>query len=133
MVVVFVVALVVVIVVVVVGVIQLAFFPKLLITDIEKRCKYFLWSIRPFHCQRMFESLPVSVVKYILQLMNSRANLVGVSSFLSLFTFDLGFVHPLQDIALHQCLPLLSVFCFPVPAGSLRCYVVLPSSIWSYP
>ena len=30
------------------------------------------------------------------------------------FTFHLGFVHPLQDVALHQCLPLSSVCCFPV-------------------
>ena len=33
---------------------------------------------------------------------------------LSCFTFHLGFVHPLQDVALHQCLPLSSVYCFPV-------------------
>ena len=33
---------------------------------------------------------------------------------LSCFTFHLGFVHPLQDVALHQCLPLSSVCCFPV-------------------
>ena len=51
---------------------------------------------------------------------------------LSCFTFHLGFVHPLQDVALHQCLPLSSVCCFPVPGGSLLfCYVVLPSSAWS--
>ena len=31
----------------------------------------------------------------------------------------LGFVHPLQDVAFHQCLPLSSVCCFPVPGGSL--------------
>ena len=44
----------------------------------------------------------------------------------------LGFVHPLQDVALHQCLPLSSVCCFPNPGGSLLiCYVVLPSSAWS--
>ena len=39
--------------------------------------------------------------------------------FFSLFTFHLGCVHPLQDVALHQCLPLPSVCCFPVPGGSL--------------
>ena len=33
---------------------------------------------------------------------------------LSCFTFHLGFVHPLQDVTLHQCLPLSSVCCFPV-------------------
>ena len=44
----------------------------------------------------------------------------------------LGFVHPLQDVALHQCLPLSSVCCFPGPGDSfLPCYVVLPSSAWS--
>ena len=53
---------------------------------------------------------------------------------LSCFTFHLGFVHPLQDVALHQCLPLSSVFCSTVPGGSLLpCYVVLPSSAWSSP
>ena len=46
----------------------------------------------------------------------------------------LDFVHPLQDVALHQCLPLSSVCCFPNPGGSLLlCYVVLPSSAWSSP
>ena len=49
------------------------------------------------------------------------------------FTFHLGFVHPLQDVALHQCCPLSSVYCFPVPGSSLLYYVVLPSSIWSTP
>ena len=44
----------------------------------------------------------------------------------------LGFVHPLQDVALHQCLPSSSVCCFPNPGGSLLlCYVILPSSAWS--
>ena len=43
----------------------------------------------------------------------------------------LGLVHPLQDVALHQCLPLSSVCCFPNPGGSfLLCYVVLLSSAW---
>ena len=28
------------------------------------------------------------------------------------FTFHLGFVHPLQDVALRQCRPLSSVSCF---------------------
>ena len=48
------------------------------------------------------------------------------------FRLRLGFVHPLQDVALHQCLPLSSVCCLPNPGGSLLlCYVVLPSSAWS--
>ena len=35
---------------------------------------------------------------------------------LSCSIFYLGFVHPLQDVALCQCLPLSSVCCFPVPS-----------------
>ena len=51
---------------------------------------------------------------------------------LSCFTFHLGFVHPLQDVALHQCLPMPSVCCFPVTGGSLLpSFVVLQSSAWS--
>ena len=43
-----------------------------------------------------------------------------------MFTFHLGFIHPLQDIALYQCLPLSPVCCSPVPGGSLLpCFVVL--------
>ena len=43
--------------------------------------------------------------------------------------FNPGFVHPLQDVALHECLPLSSVCCLSVPGGSLLpCYVVLSSS-----
>ena len=50
-----------------------------------------------------------------------------------LISSHLGFVHPLQDVALHQCLPSSSVCCFPNPGGSLLlCYVILPSSAWSY-
>ena len=68
---------------------------------------------------------------------------------LSCFTFHLGFVHPLQDVALHQCLPLSSVCCFPVPGcagstGMFIFYLVIPlisslylvatlCSIWSIP
>ena len=49
-----------------------------------------------------------------------------------LISSHLGFVHPLQDVALHQCLPSSSVCCFPNPGGSLLlCYVILPSSAWS--
>ena len=48
------------------------------------------------------------------------------------FSSHLGFVHPLQDVALHQCLPSSSVCCLPNPGGSLLlCYVILPSSAWS--
>ena len=38
---------------------------------------------------------------------------------LSCFIFHLGFVHPLQDVALHQCLPLSSVCWFAVSGSSL--------------
>ena len=49
-----------------------------------------------------------------------------------LISSHLGFVHPLQDVALHQCLPSSSVCCLPNPGGSLLlCYVILPSSAWS--
>ena len=53
------------------------------------------------------------------------------------YYLHLGFVHPLQDVALHQCLPSLSVCCFPNPGGSLLlclchlaifCLVVLSTS-----
>ena len=56
---------------------------------------------------------------------------------LSCFTFHLGFVHQLQDVALHQCLPLSSGCCFPVSpltsALSIHCmnvalYQCLPLS-----
>ena len=54
-----------------------------------------------------------------------------VQSFIH-FHLHLGFVHPLQDVALHHCLPSSSVCCFPNPCGSLLlCYVILPSSAWS--
>ena len=50
------------------------------------------------------------------------------------FTFHLSpRLYPATaDVALHQCLPLSSVCCFPVPGDSLLpCFVVLPSSAWS--
>ena len=45
---------------------------------------------------------------------------------LSCFTFHLGFVHPLQDVALHQCLPLSSVCCFPVSCFTFHLGFVHP-------
>ena len=58
--------------------------------------------------------------------------LESVQSCSRFFVFCLSFVHPLQDVALHQCLPLSSVCWFPDPGGSLLpCCVVLPSSAWS--
>ena len=56
----------------------------------------------------------------------------GVLQGSQLISSHLGFVHPLQDVALHQCLPSSSVCCLPNPGGSLLlCYVILPSSAWS--
>ena len=58
----------------------------------------------------------------------------GNSCTIWLFPIHLDFVHPLQDVALHQCPPLSSVCCFPNPGGSLLlCYVILPSFAWSSP
>ena len=48
---------------------------------------------------------------------------------LSSFTFHLGFVHPLQDGVLHQCLPLSSVCCCLDPGGSLLPRYVVPPSV----
>ena len=39
---------------------------------------------------------------------------IVVCLLLSYFTFHLGSAHPLQDVALHQCLPLSPVCCFPI-------------------
>ena len=50
------------------------------------------------------------------------------------FTFHLSptLCPPTAGCTLHQCLPLCSVYCFPVLGGSfLLCYVVLSSSAWS--
>ena len=58
---------------------------------------------------------------------------IVLSLLLSCFTFHLCFVHPLQDVALHQCLPLSSLCCFPVPGGSLlamsSCHLPLGSPL----
>ena len=54
------------------------------------------------------------------------------NSFWIVLVLVLGFVQPLQDVALQQCLPLSSVSCVPVSGSSLLpCYVALPSSAWS--
>ena len=51
----------------------------------------------------------------------------------------LGFVHPLQDVALHQCLPSSSVCCFPNPGGSLplsvmsSCHLLLGRPLVLFP
>ena len=55
-----------------------------------------------------------------------------IQQLIHLFNFHLGFVQPMQDVALHQCIPLSYVCCFHFPGGSLLpCYVVLPFSAWS--
>ena len=79
-------------------------------------------SISVFHCL-----LPVAFLFHLSPRLcpsSARCSPPSVSSIvfclvLSCFTFHLGFVHPLQDVALHQCLPLSSVCCFPNPGGSL--------------
>ena len=82
----------------------------------------FLFHLSPRLCQSTGGCSPPSMPSIVLCLL------------LSCLIFHLGFVHPLQDVALHQCLPLSSVCCFPVPGGSpLPCYVVLPSSTWLSP
>ena len=53
------------------------------------------------------------------------------------FTCHLGFVYPLQDVALHQCLPLSSACCFPVPGGSsflaMSCHLLLGRPLDLFP
>ena len=52
---------------------------------------------------------------------------------LSCFTFHLGFVHPLQDVVLHQCLPLSSVCCFLVSPSPRLCPSTAGCSLPSMP
>ena len=59
----------------------------------------FLFHLSPRLCPSTAGCSPPSVPSIVLCLL------------LSCFTFHLGFVHPLQDVALHQCLPLSSVAC----------------------
>ena len=61
------------------------------------------------------------------------------------FTFHQGFVRPLQDVTLRQCLPFSSVYCFPVspftfhqgfvrPLQDVTLHQCLPfSSIYCFP
>ena len=53
------------------------------------------------------------------------------------FTFHIGFVHPLQDVALYQCLPLSSVaFLFPVVPSFfavLSCHLLLGRPLDLFP
>ena len=58
----------------------------------------------------------------VLEIVESVVNVIFA---LSPFIFHLGLVHLLQNVALHQCLPLSSVV-FNVSGGSLfLCYVIL--------
>ena len=51
------------------------------------------------------------------------AGSLGHGNTILLISSHLGFVHLLQDVALHQCLPSSSVCCLPNPGGSLLlCY-----------
>ena len=53
------------------------------------------------------------------------------------FTFHIGFVHPLQDVALHQCLPLSSVAFLSqvVPSflAMLSCHLLLGRPLDLFP
>ena len=82
-----------------------------------------LYSLSPFWMTLMFtQGDRVSWKLKLLQLFCCKAA----------FSSCLGFVHPLHDVALHQCLTLWPVCCFPCPGSSLLfCYVVLSSSAWS--
>ena len=70
----------------------------------------------------------VVVITYIIDVhfINAIFCMYSALGFLPfIFHLKLGFVHPPQDVALHQCPPLPSVCCSPVPGGSLLpCYVV---------
>ena len=63
---------------------------------------------------------------------------IVLSLLLSCFTFHPGFVHPLQDVSLHHCLPLSSVSCFPnpgVPSFSVMspCHLMLGRPLDLFP
>ena len=78
---------------------------------------------------QLFHSVPLHLTVHLFPLI-----LGGGGGGLSLhhLHLHLGFVHPLHDVGLHQCLTSSSVCCFPNPGGSLLlCYVILPSSAWS--
>ena len=78
----------------------------------------------------MFKFLPNKTVSWLACWPEEDNQLYRSMSHIS--SSHLGFVHPLQDVALHQCLPSSSVYCLPNPGGSLLlCYVILPSSAWS--
>ena len=62
----------------------------------------FLLHLSPWLCPSTAGCSPPSIPSIVFYLL------------LFCFTFHQGFVHPLQDVALHQCLPLPSVCCFPV-------------------
>ena len=62
----------------------------------------------------MMAAFNVHVVLFCLSLILMVDLTLLFDGHVSPFTFHLGFVHPLQDVALHQCLPLSSVCCFPV-------------------
>ena len=99
---------------------------KPLIIHIFGMCDVALSS--PWNCHYMF-----SVMIFLLLCCSFGSILYLQIRFIILHLhLHLGFVHPLQDVALHQCLPPSSVCCFPNPGRSLLlCYVILPSSAWS--
>ena len=81
--------------------------------------------VHPLQDVALHQCLPLSSVAFLFQLSprlcpsTTGCSPPSVSSIvfcllLSCFTFHLGCVRPPQDVALHQCLPLSSVCCFPV-------------------
>ena len=85
-----------------------------------------------FNTGNMIGSLVVITGDMISSLVFNTGDVISSLVFFFFHNLHLGFVHPLQDVALHQCLPSSSVCCFPNPCGSLLlCYVILPSSAWS--
>ena len=71
----------------------------------------FLFHLSPWLCSSTAGCSPPSMSSIVLCLL------------LSCFTFHLGFVHPLQDVALHQCLLLSSVCYFPLSPFTLALFI----------
>ena len=86
---------------------------------------FYLGFVHPLQDVALHHCLPLSSVAFLFHLSPrlcpstaacSSPSMPSIVFFLllSCFTFYLGFVHPLQDVALHHCLPLFFVCCFPV-------------------
>ena len=79
-------------------------------------CDQFLYLCCFYTCFLLSLSVPMLTFKYVLVYFTS---------------LHLGIVHPLYDVALHQCPPLSSVQCCPASGGPLLYCVILPPSAWS--